>query len=142
MRLLVRPESDSYSLTFAQEAIRTELDGGVGRYRLDKLNGAKMIDVVWKCDPDQYTYLMAFYRQQMRYGSEPFEMSLVVEEASTEVECTCHLIPGTLKLSSQSGLAYTVSASLEVETPFNEDQGDDDDDIIEAFNTSQGYTPP
>jgi hypothetical protein len=96
--------------------------------------------MTWILDPDGYDYLLAFYRKETREGSLPFTMMLIVEEASTEVECVCQLT-SPLKLSAQSGLAYTVSATVEVEAPFNEDQDEDDDAIIDAYNTAQGYTP-
>jgi hypothetical protein len=140
MRLLVRPEAGSYQLSFPETNIRVKLDGGRSRVRRDVLNGAREVEMTWILDPDGYDYLLAFYRKETREGSLPFTMMLIVEEASTEVECVCQLT-SPLKLSAQSGLAYTVSATVEVEAPFNEDQDEDDDAIIDAYNTAQGYTP-
>lgn len=140
MKLLVEPESSSYSLSFGEEVLRVELDGGRGRYRADILNASKRIRVTFILDPTGYDYFMAFYRRQARAGAEPFEMDLIVD-SSTIAECTVHIIPKSLQLTEQSGLAYTVSCELEVESPFNADQDDDDDTIISAYNTAHGYTP-
>jgi hypothetical protein len=141
MKLLVQPESSSYSLSFAEDALRVELDGGRGRYRLDILNASKKIRGTFILDEDDYDYFMAFYRRQARYGAEPFTMDLIVD-SSEQAECTVHIIPGSLSLDAQSGLAYTVSCELEVESPYNPDQDTEDDAVIAAYNTAQGYSPP
>ncbi len=140
MRLLVVPEADSYTLNFPKHAERAELEGGLGRYRRDILNGSVRISPTWILDPTEYNYFMAFYREETVYGSEPFEMYLIVN-STTQVECTCNIIPGTVKLASQRGLAYTVSCELEVVPPYNPTQSTDDDATIAAFNSANGYTP-
>lgn len=140
MRFLLQPESDSYSLTFGTEARREDLDGGRGRYRADIINASKIIEATFSLNPEQYDYMMAFYRRQALYGAEPFTMFLIVD-ATELVECTVHFIPGSMKLGQQRGLSYIVGVTLEVLTPFNAAQDDEDDDVIEAFNTANGYTP-
>jgi hypothetical protein len=140
MKLLVQPEASSYSISFGEEVLRVELDGGRGRYRKDILNSSKRITVTFILDVTEYEYFMAFYRTEAQSGAEPFEMDLVVDSGET-AECTVHIIPKTLTLENQSGLSYTVSCDLEVESPYNPTQETDDDTIISAYNTSQGYTP-
>lgn len=141
MKLLVRPESSSYNLTFGTEALRTELDGGRGRYRADILGASTMLEgVQWRLDPDEYDYFMAFYRTESKRASLPFTMDLMVDSSGL-VECDCNFIPGSVRLSEQSGITYVVSASIEVKRPVNLDEEDEDGDIISEFNTSHNYTP-
>lgn len=139
MKLLVEPESDSYNIDFGQEFIRVELDGGRGRSRRDIIGASNTVNMTFVLDPTEYNYFMAFYRTQTQFGSEPFEMDLIIG-SSTQVTCTCSF-KETPKLSAQEGLAYTVSAVIEVQTPYDEDLEDDDTEIIDDYNESQGYTP-
>lgn len=140
MKFLLKPESGSYQIAFGTEALGEELDGGRGRYRLDILNASKKVDMAFILDPTEYDYFMAFYRSQAQRGAEPFQMDLIID-SSAEVECTCNFVPGSLKLNSQSGLAYTVACTMEVRQPVNPDELTDDTAIIDAYNASQGYTP-
>lgn len=135
MKLLLQPERNSYSVSFAQEALAVKLEGGLARTRLDILNGAHEVPVVFICDPEEYTYLMAFYRSIANRGATSFEIDLFVEEAGIQ-ECSVKFVPGSVRLTEQSGLAYTVGATLEVVPPFNATQQDDDEDIVDDFVTA------
>lgn len=141
MKLLVRPESSSYNLTFGTEALRTELDGGRGRYRADILGASTMLEgIEWKLDPDKYNYFMAFYRTETKRASLPFTMDLLVDNSEL-VTCDCNFVPGSVRLSQQSGITYIVSASIEVKRPINLDEEEEDDETISDFNASHNYTP-
>lgn len=135
MKLLLQPERNGYSVTFATEAIDVQLEGGLSRTRQDILHGAHKISVNFICNPEEYTYLMAFYRSISGRGSQAFEIDLFVEEAGIQ-ECSAKFVPGSVSLAEQSGLSYTVNAQLEVVPPINPDQEDDDIDIVDEYNSA------
>jgi hypothetical protein len=83
---------------------------------------------------------MAFYRTITKRGALPFTVDLVVDSSDLG-ERTCHFVPGSVKLSRQEGLAHVVVGTLEVDPIVNPDEEDDDNAIVDAYNTSQGYEP-
>ena len=140
MKLQVQPESSSYNLNFGQEALRTELEGGLGRYRQDIVGAStKLQGIQFRCDPEQYEYLLAFWRNETKRGAEPFEMDLYLDNADL-VECVCHFM-SPITLSQQSGLTFVVSADIEVTRAFDPDEATDDVATIAAYNLKVGYTP-
>jgi hypothetical protein len=84
---------------------------------------------------------MAFYRTVTQRGALVFQINLIVDSEDLG-EVNAHFVPNTVKLTGQAGLSFTVAGELEVLTPNNPTQEDDDMDIVSAYNTSQGYTPP
>jgi hypothetical protein len=140
MRLLLRPESASYSVKYGAEAVNIDLDGGAGRYRLDIINASKKVNAQWILDSTEFEYLMAFYRSVANRGATTFQIELIID-GSDIGEVDAHFVPDSFELVAQRGLAYTVAAQLEITTPVNPDLEDDDLDIVSAYNTSQGYTP-
>lgn len=140
MKLLVQPEAGSYAIEFPDNVLSTKLDGGASRYRRDIVGGSHVIPVTFRLNPEDFNYLLAFYREEAKEGAEPFTIDLFVKEAGLTT-CTAHFVKNTFKLSEQSGLTYVVTAQLEVELPYDPDQSDDDSDLIDAYNTAHGYTP-
>lgn len=140
MKLLVQPEANGYQVQYSEDALRVDLDGGAGRYRRDILGGAPFVDVTFRLNPEDFNYLMAFYREETKEGSEPFEIDLFITEAGLTT-CVARIMPGTWKLGEQSGLTYVISCRLELDLPFDEEQSENDQDVIEAYNTAHGYTP-
>jgi hypothetical protein len=141
MRLLTPPDRAGYSVDYGQETVHTQLDGGAGRYRLDIINASKKVTCQWILDQAQFTYFMAFYRTVTQRGALVFQINLIVDSEDLG-EVNAHFVPNTVKLTGQAGLSFTVAGELEVLTPNNPTQEDDDMDIVSAYNTSQGYTPP
>lgn len=110
-KLLLRPDSDGYGATDGVEWVRSELDGGVGRYRRDKIGASKMVGCRWTLDRAMYQYWRSFYRL---VGSGPFLCDLVGEDGLGPIEHRCNFMPGSVSLPSQVGLTYVQQAQLEV----------------------------
>lgn len=139
MKLHLTPESSAYSVSRKPEVLSVELDGGAARYRQDILNSAFMVDVTFILNPEEYEYLMAFFRGACYHGSEVFQIDLLLDTPDF-VEYDAHWEKGRMPvLTSQQGLAYTVSARLEVLKPFNPTEADDDDAIITAYEAAHGF---
>lgn len=121
------PEQDGYTVEeSAETVVRTQLDGGAGRYRKVLFGVSKLVTCTWICDENEYDYLKMFYRVTQE-GALPFRTQLIFDTSQLE-DYECHFIPKSLKLESVKGLAYTVSATLEV-TPINDDYTKGDETI-------------
>jgi hypothetical protein len=121
-RLMLRPNSEDYSVQDANEVIAVALDGGAGRYRRDKVNGSKQINVSWTLNPQQYQYFRAFWHTATKRGSLPFLCDLVGEDGTGPIQHVCYFAPGSVQMPSQQGLTYVQSATLEVkQNPVDDD---------------------
>lgn len=119
-KLNLPPDQASYSVNDGSEVVRTQLDGGAGKYRLDILNATRIINCQWTVGPDNFRYLRAFYNVLHRL-SEPFKCDLYLDYP-TLTEHDCWFIPDTFKLASQQGLTFVVTAQLEVVPTDNPDE--------------------
>lgn len=118
--LLLRPDNSSYGFRPGQEVIGIALDGGKAFYRRDKVNATSTVNVQWVLTREEYSYLWAFYRSELLDGSLSFYMDLITDRDTVERHL-CHFAPNTVPtLVEQKGLAYTVTASLEVEKSFED----------------------
>lgn len=130
-KLSLRPETQGYSVQDGTDTIFIELDGGAGRYIRDKWGSTSRVSASWTLLPTQYQYLRAFYNTTTQKGSLPFLCDLILDDPSP-VEHVCRIIPGTMNLGSQQGLAYVSSCQLEVEpNPVDEDF---DESIVMLFD--------
>jgi hypothetical protein len=111
-KLLVHPKI-RYSAAFGNNVLSTELDGGAGRYRLDKIGAVHQVSVQWQLTHKAYSYLMAFYRTEIAFGSLPFEIDLSLDTGPSTTY-TAHIVPGTFELSAYRIGLYEVSATLEI----------------------------
>jgi hypothetical protein len=111
-KLLVHPRI-RYSAQFGNNVLSIELDGGAGRYRLDKIGAAHQVSVQWQLTYKAYSYLMAFYRTEIDFGSMPFEIDLSLDSGPSATY-TAHIVPGTFKLDAYLIGLYQVSATLEI----------------------------
>jgi hypothetical protein len=135
MKFLIPPESEGYSVSYGEEVIRTQLEGGQGRYRSDIFNASRIVECSWKLNAEQFDYAGAFYRAVAKYGSVPFEIDLIVDSPQL-LERTVNIVPGSWQLTGQQGLGYFLKATLEVHPtvlPESEDL-----DIVEAYNEEYG----
>lgn len=125
LKLYLTPVVDSYAVEPVSPVVAVALDGGASRARLDLLGAPIIVSVTWVLGAVEYDYLMAFYRSPtgMERGARPFLMDLVTLN-STAQEHTVRLIGDSLRLTGQSGLAYTVVARLEVTPPADTDEYD------------------
>ena len=113
-RLRLTPDSDGYSDVEGTDVLRTALDGGVGRYRRDKIGSSKIVNVVWTLNRVQYQYWRAFFHTALQNGSLPFLCPLVSEDGTGPADHVCNFIPGSVGKPSQKGFEYKQSAQLEV----------------------------
>lgn len=123
-RCIYCPDHASYAhADSASPYKRVQLDGGRGRYRSDLLTSSKFVDVQWIVPANAYNYLNNFYSLFKR-RPEAFLISLIIDE-DTLTDCDAWFMPGTFRLVSKQGNAFTVSAQLEVIPPVvNQQQGD------------------
>ena len=112
-KLWLRPVRDDYNVTPGNTVVSTQLDGGASRQRKDQAGATAIVPVSWILGPADYDYIQAFYRTAIDEGSLPFLLDLLWEK-STPIEYTVQIVPSTFQLTKQEGLAYFVSATLEV----------------------------
>lgn len=136
-KLLLCP-TDAYSVSGpVDEALRSQLAGGAGRYRADILGGASTVNVTFSLRADMAQYLGAFYRAKTGHGSEPFLIDLVVD--GVRQERTAHFVPNTLQTTEKfKSKWFTVTAQLEVDA-LEEDE-DYDNSIVDVYEASGGET--
>jgi hypothetical protein len=113
-KLLVNPTLAGFGVGFGENVIRTKLDGGAGRYRLDKIGSTHEARVQWVLEAQGYDYLMAFYRTEIDYGSLPFTIDLRAADESNLGTYTARIVPGSLAMSGYLGNLYRVQATLEL----------------------------
>jgi hypothetical protein len=106
------PDQSNYSAAPLPSTVSTQLDGGASRFRADKLGAAIIVTVQWTMNRTNYEYLMAFFRKAINYGADPFTIGLYIDSGAVQ-DYTCHILPGTLQLSSQQGQTWVVQATLE-----------------------------
>lgn len=111
----IPPEQARYSVTDGEETLRTQLDGGKGRYRRDVLNSTSKVTVTWLFGKEQYEYFRAFYKSTTKTASQPFLIDLIMDGVDALTEHTAYFVPGKIKLTKVQGLSYSVQAELEVE---------------------------
>lgn len=136
-KLLLVPENSSYAVSKDAEIISTKLDGGASRRRKDILQGSFNVNVTWILNAEEYDYLEAFWRTTIDHGSLPFEIDLILDYKDM-YEYTAYFVEGSKKLTGQRGLAYFVSAQLEVTSPIYEDEATDDAAVVAAFEAAHG----
>jgi hypothetical protein len=136
MKLHLRPEGRAYKMEPGSEVIRSDLDGGAGRYRRDVFGSSYYVAVNYILDPTEHDYFWAFYRTATLRGSVPFEADLLLD-GSTISEYSCHFMQKPV-LTEQRGLGYFIQAQLEVTKPFDDGEVAADEAIIAAYETLIG----
>jgi hypothetical protein len=139
-KFLIPPLQAGYAVeSAAEETLRAKLDGGASKFRADIIGGASNVACNWQMNPSQFNYLGAFYRTATARGSLPFEIDLLLDNASM-VEYSAHFL-GKYTYT-QSGLTYYVQAMLEVVPNFNPDEASDDAALIAAFEAQWALEHP
>lgn len=105
--------------------IHTQLSGGAGRYRQDKLGATYQVTAQWTLDPTEYAAMVGFYQNITKQGVLPFLIDLVIEDSKLE-EYAARFAPLSFRLLEQSGLMYKVGATLVVTPNYKRlDAGED-----------------
>ena len=111
--LQYQPVRDSYTFVPAYNTVESRLDGGRSRKRRDFLGGIHIITPTWILTGVQYTNFMGFFRERIIEGSGNF-IGKFLSDVGVVCDHKCTLMGGMPKLTSQSGDAFFVSATLEV----------------------------
>lgn len=112
-KLVILPDSDSYSFTDPEETVMIQLDGGAPRTRTDVLNGVYTLQAQWTLDQANYDYFRSFYKVVLFQDAGNFKCDLLTDTPDP-VEHNCVFVPGSLSLVSQVGFKYVVSAKMMV----------------------------
>lgn len=131
-KLIIPPDQNGYGFTNGSEVLRTKLDGGLGRYRVDILNASRQLSCQWTVGPNDYQYLQSFYSVVKGAG---FLVDLYMD-AGVLTEHTAHFMPDSFGLVSQSGLTFVVGAQLEVEPIDNSEYDQSLIDLIDIYGSS------
>lgn len=137
-KLNLTPEKQGYTIQYGNNVLRTELDGGQPRYRLDRLGKQHTITVNFICDIVSYRYLILFYRYTLVEGSKEFLIDLMVDIPCQVMEHVANIRPGTFRLSSVSGSVYNVSCVLDVKPNPIPENADDYMAWFEEFGLEPG----
>lgn len=115
-KLLKPPDQQGFAIEEQPQVAHRALPGGLGWRRLDVLPGGatRFYDVTWVTGREGYQYLSDFYDENVARNAEVFQVDLFGPTA-TLVEVDAHFVPGTFRLESVAGHAFTVRAKLEVE---------------------------
>lgn len=136
-KMSIPPDQSGYAVTPGSGTKRTELDGGLGRYRRDILNQSSLVNCSWTVNREEYNYLMAFFRINEKNGGDGFYVDLILD-TQEPTEYIAHIVPGSWSLTQQRGTGYTVAAQLEVEAIEHDYEYDQSlIDIYEAYGSAE-----
>lgn len=136
-KLVIPPDQSGYAATYGSGVKRTELDGGLSRYRLDILNQSSLVNCSWTINREEYNYLVAFNRIYEKNGGDAFLIDLILD-TQEPTEYIAHIVPGSFQLASQKGTGYTITAQLEVEASEHDYEYDQAlIDIYGAYGSSE-----
>jgi hypothetical protein len=121
-KLLLIPTQTGYSHSAPEDAVRTQLEGGAGRYRSDYIGKTSIVNVSFWCNATQHDYFWAFYRHSTSRGALSFTLDMILE-ASALTTYTAYFIPGSITVTPNA-LNFTVSCQLEVIPPAYDDTAD------------------
>lgn len=125
-KIMLAPNQASYAVQpSTDEYLRTQLDGGAGRYRRDILNATILVNVSWTVPSIGFDYLHAVHNVWVN-RIEPFTIDLFINEEGFS-NVLAWFVPGTFKyIESVRGQTYTVTAQLEIQ-PIERDLELDED---------------
>lgn len=134
-KLILPPDQSSYSVVDGEENLRQILDGGLGRYRRDVIGASSTVNCQWTVDRNNYQYLRSFYNI-ITESASPFLIDLYID-APYLTEHTAYFIPNTMRLSSQSGLTFTLTCQIEVEPIDNSEFDTTFIELIQAYGSPE-----
>jgi len=113
-KMIIPPDSNGFSAIDGNEILSVQLDGGSSRYRADILNSNAKVSAIWTLDQQQFNYFKTFFKVFINQGADPFLIDIFLDDGFGLTEVEAHFVPGSVSLKSQSGLAFIMSATLEV----------------------------
>jgi hypothetical protein len=107
------PDQGGYQYKPGQTFIEVELDGGEPRLRRDKVGMCSYVTCRFSCTAEQYTRLMAFFRERLEDCTLQFRMGLKTD-TSQVVTHKCQVTGEPPFLAETVGLLHVVQATLKV----------------------------
>jgi hypothetical protein len=122
------PSAAAYSESGDASRIGANVDSLKPWNRTVVLNSARIVNVTWECNPDEYEYLRLRLRQNQARGGPPFEIWLILNSA-TRALYRAKFIPGTIQTFNVTGNTVSISAQLwampsSLDQPFPSDFAD------------------
>lgn len=112
--LVYQPLRNGYTLEPSYPVIEVKLDGGNSRKRQDVLYTPHTATVTWILRATEYTIFQGFFRTTLKNATRPFLLDLI-SDIGVPTTHKCRTLGGMPKLTGQSGDAFYVSCTLEVE---------------------------
>jgi hypothetical protein len=110
------PLQDGYALqTPVDPMLRTQMESGRARQRLNFDETPEMINAKWNCDRNQMAFFRGWYARTLKQGVEWFTTRLLLPEGFIDVECRFTGKPTGPTLVQVSRWEY--SATLELREP-------------------------
>ena len=135
--MVVVPDSAQYSAQQGSSVVWTQLDGGSPRVRLNQVNPDAVVNLSWSgLDASTFSYMQAFFRTTIMYGSLPFTLNMIIDDSSLQ-PYLCRLVPGTWKTPGQTGYSYAISAQVSCQPLITTAQNDTS--LVQSY-TSYGST--
>lgn len=110
--MVLHPLMADLGVAVKSGVVKTDLDGGLARYRRDRVGNVSAVNVTWRGHRETYEYLRAFYRAVTLNGSEPFDIYLRLTGSTTTLYEGVYFVPKTFRWAGKSGDVYTVSAQI------------------------------
>jgi hypothetical protein len=112
--LKLSPLIEGYTFEQGSSVMSIKLEGGLSRYRMDKIGASAQVNVRFILTKQQYNYFEAFYNTKIAMGSLPFEIGLISENSEIRTH-KCFFVEGTKKLTKTIGDVFWISCTLEAE---------------------------
>lgn len=113
-KFLLPPDQANYAVTDGVETLRTQLQGGTGRFRADILKSSYTARCSWTLTVAQWSYLRGFYKTRSENGAIPFLIDIAVNGGQELKEYIAYFIPRSMATSQYMGLTRKVDAQLEI----------------------------
>ena len=107
------PDQVGYQYKPGQSFIEVELDGGAPRMRRDKVGMCHYVTCKFSCTEEQYTRLMAFFRESLEDCTLQFRMPLKIDTHHV-ISYKCQITGEPPSLVENAGLLHVVQAQLKV----------------------------
>lgn len=133
------PAVSPYSFGSPGGAVRTDIDGGVGRYGLMYDRGTQQFQVTLVLSGAYFTVWNAFFLRVIDKGVISFIMTM--DSGMGLEDHLCNIIPGSYGATLTSGTMYSVSFVIEAEAASTYDLSDSQiADLIDIHNVTEGKT--
>lgn len=106
------PSNSSYSVNLGSSAQRTTLQSGGSFYRKSFESPNYVFNLTWILDREQFETFMDWWIDGLEEGMVTARI-MCISQGPSPISHIGHIIPGSLNVVEQKGLAYTVTAQFE-----------------------------